>query len=114
MPKIANPKKIQNKSRKHKVVELDPLRKYLVVSGESNKEYFVSIYARSKGTVAASCTCNWGKYHPRSACSHVLAAIDEMFPDYTPSAWTDYDDAERQHRKIRWIGDGVILTLRKK
>lgn len=111
--KIANPKAIQNKSRRHKVVELEPLKKYLVESGESGKEYFVTVYARSDKTIAASCTCNWGKYNPRSACSHVQAAVDDMFPDYKPSAWSRYEEAERQHRKIKWIGDGVIMTMRK-
>ena len=114
MPHIVNHKTIQAKSRVHEVVELDPFRKYLVKSGVSGEEYLVMIYARSEKTVAASCGCKWGKYHPRSACSHVQAAVDAMFPEYTTSAWERFEDAHRQHRKVKWIGDGVILTLRKK
>jgi len=115
MPKyhIVNPKKIQQKSRKHEVVELDPFRKYLVISGASGNKYNVMIYHRSEKTIAATCNCNWGKYHPRSACSHVQAVVDEMFPDYTPSAWGNMEDAKRQHRKTKWIGDGIIMTFRK-
>jgi len=89
--KIANPKEIQQKSRSHEVVELLPFRKNL--HGH---------------------TCDWGKYHPRSACSHVQAAVDKMFPGYTISAWSKFEDAQRQHRKFKWLGDGVIVTLRKK
>ena len=112
--KIVNHKTIQRKARTHEVVELVPFRKYRVVSGHSGEIYTVLFWQHSPKTIASSCSCNWGKYHPRSACSHVLAAIDEMMPDYTPSAWARFEDAQRQHRKIVWTGDGVILTLRKK
>lgn len=110
---IVNAKKIQSKAKTHKVIELVPFKNYLVVSGESSKEYNVWIYARSEKTIAATCSCNWGKYHPRSACSHVQAAVDAMFPDYKSSAWSRFEEAHRQHRKMKWIGDGVIITLRK-
>jgi hypothetical protein len=113
MPKIANPKTIQNKSRSHKVAEVVPYRKYRVISGESGDAYMVTFWARSKDTIAASCTCKWGKYHRNSACSHVLAAVDNLFPEYTPSAWTDFENAQRQHRKQKYL-DNVIITLRKK
>jgi len=112
--KIANPKKIQQKSRSHEVVELLPFKKYMVISGHSGKTYMVTFYGRTHKTMAASCTCDWGKYHPRSACSHVQAAVDKMFPGYTVSAWSKFEEAQRQHRKFKWLGDGVIVTLRKK
>jgi len=111
--RIVNHKTIQQKARKHEVVELVPFRKYRVISGHSGEIYTVLFWQHSDKTIASSCTCNWGKYHPRSACSHVIAAINEMFPNYTPSAWQNFKEAKRQHRKIKWIGDGVILTLRK-
>ena len=111
--KIVNHKAIQKKARSHEVVELLPFQEYRVISGHSGEIYTVLFWQLSDKTIAANCSCNWGKYHPRSACSHVLAAIDEMYPGYTPSAWQNFQEARRQHRKIKWIGDGVILTLRK-
>jgi hypothetical protein len=113
MPKIANPKQIQNKSRTHQVAEIVPYRKYRVLSGASGKAYIVTFWARTKNKIAASCTCNWGKYHHESACSHVLAAVDQLFPNYTPSAWTEFENAQRQHRKMKHL-DNVIITLRHK
>jgi hypothetical protein len=110
---IKNPKTLQKKAQSHRVIELVPLKQYAVVSGASGNRYDVQIYQQSPYTIAATCTCNWGKYHPRSACSHVQAVVNEMYPGYKPSAWSEMKDAKRQHRKIRWIGDGVILTLRK-
>jgi len=115
MPKyhIRNPKTLQEKSREHRVVEVVRNKEYFVVSGTSGNRYTVTIYQQSPYTIAASCTCNWGKYHPRSACSHVQAVVDEMYPGYRASAWGSMEDAKRQHRSKRWLGNGVILTLRK-
>jgi uncharacterized Zn finger protein len=110
---IQNPKTLQEKSRKHRVVEVVAGKEYYVVSGTSGERYSVTIYQQSQYTIAASCTCNWGKYHPRSACSHVQAVVSEMFDGYRASAWGSMADAKRQHRSKRWIGDGVIMTLRK-
>jgi len=112
MPKIANPKQIQDKSRSHKVAEIVPYRKYRVISGGSGNAYIVSFWARSGNQIGASCTCNWGKYHRNSACSHVLAAVDKLYPEYTPSVWVEVENAKRQHRKQKYL-DNVIITLRK-
>ena len=58
------------------------------------------------------------RYRPRSGgnrsgCSHVVAAYDYLEHERTVSAWTDEDQAKRQHRPTLAIGDGVTLTSRK-
>jgi hypothetical protein len=109
---IANPKKIQSKSRQHQVKHLGG-NSFEVVSGTSGNAYRVTLVPGG-----ARCACKWGHYRPgygKSGCSHVVAVYDwlEARRGRSVSAWTDPDDARRQHRPVLGIGDNVLLTSRK-
>ena len=67
----------------------------------------------------AYCGCEWGEYRPRidsrTACSHSQAALDaveKIVAGRSLSAWKTQEDADRQHRPSRDIGDGVVVTSR--
>jgi hypothetical protein len=49
----------------------------------------------------------------RSACSHSQAVFEYRENGRRTSAWSNETDAARQHRPVKDIGDGVILTSRK-
>lgn len=88
---------------------------YRVKSGVSGETYTV----RMDSELGSRCSCDWAKYRPaddkRCACSHVIAVWRRAAKrwGYTISVWTDKDEALRQKRKVRYIGDGVWLTFRK-
>ncbi|MCB0163165.1 MAG: hypothetical protein KDI79_02990 [Anaerolineae bacterium] len=109
---IANAKEIQAKSRRHAVRQIGP-NWYKVRSGETKRVYDV-VLAVNGGT----CTCEWGRQRPdedhRSACSHVVAALNyrAATKGRRVSAWDSEEAAQRQHRPILKIGDGLILTSR--
>jgi hypothetical protein len=110
-----------------------------VTSGDSGMFYAVREMVKD-GKPGASCSCPWGGFREwgdiRSACSHVRAVfiwihqnghpLDQEHHRFvervlgTPyiervlSAWGSMEDAKRQHRPILDIGDGAILTSRKK
>lgn len=108
---IANPKTLQNKSRTHDVIQTGP-QTFEVTSGASGNSYYVTLLS----TGGMTCSCKWGQYRngkdPRSGCSHVQAAYS-FHMGRKASAWTSQEDAQRQHRPIVNIGDGVSLTTRK-
>jgi len=112
--KIANPKKIHNKSGAHAVSPHSP-GAYKVTSGTSGGAYFVCLLPAG----GATCNCKWGQYRPwtdsRSGCSHVQAVIEfvESQKVRTTSAWGSREDAARQHRPLVNLGDGVVVTSRK-
>lgn len=113
--KIVNPKTVQNKSRSHTVID-HGTETFTVVSGHSGEAY--SVIIRHDG--GAICSCPWGQYRradqgKRSGCSHVLAVYDHLASEQgrRVSAWTNEEQAKRQHRPAFQIGDGVILTSRK-
>lgn len=109
---ITSAKQIQHKSRAHTVRQIQS-NWYKVTSSETGRIYDVNL-ALNGGT----CTCQWGRQRPdddrRSACSHVVAAINYRAAQKgrRVSAWTRLDDAQRQHRPTLLIGDGLILTSR--
>jgi hypothetical protein len=124
--KIIHPKRIQRKSRRHKVHQADMSGNvYRVTSGTSSKTYTVHVSQEAHlGAVTfagARCSCDWGKYRRsddgfRSGCSHVVAVYDHIAheeQERVVSAWGNLDDAQRQHRPITVIGDGVLLTGRR-
>jgi uncharacterized Zn finger protein len=106
---IRNAKDVNAKGKQHEVVEVAECV-YDVTSGTSGKVYRVTLW-QSKAT----CTCNWGKYHANSACSHVQAVYEMLAQreGRTTSAWSDLEAAKRQRKPVRHIGNGVYLTTRK-
>lgn len=114
MPTITNVKSIQKKSRSHVVTPTGP-NTYTVTSGASGNSY--NVHVTPSG---GSCSCKWAQYRPsgdhRSGCSHVIAVFDyiaQQTDNRTVSAWSNREQAQRQHRSNFAIGDGVTLTLRK-
>lgn len=110
---IKNAKFVQSKSRTHQVRQVAPSA-YEVTSGASGTRYEVTLTPAG----GATCTCTWGHYRPksggfRSGCSHAIAVFDYIAEQRRVSAWTNEEDAKRQHRPTLNIGDGVILTSRK-
>jgi len=108
-----NAKGIQNKSRTHEVIDLSGGR-FEVTSGVSGEVYSVTI----DGDAGAHCTCDWAKYRPAgvaSGCSHVVSVHNHIAQQagYKAMAWASPEDAQRQHRHVVEVGDGLTLTLRK-
>lgn len=115
--KISNPKAVNQKARKHKVTPLDH-DTFRVKSGNSDQEYLVRLLPGEDG---GTCNCNWGQHRKynegyKSGCSHVLAVYQQMEGqrNRSTSAWSSMTDAKRQKRMMSNIGDGVVLTLRKR
>ena len=110
---ISNPKKIQKKSRHHMVRRMTA-NWFKVTSAESGNVYDVNL-----GLNGGTCSCPWGQNRPdedhRSACAHVVAAINmqAQLQGRRISVWTNERDAHRQHRPMTKIGDGVIVTSRR-
>jgi hypothetical protein len=111
---IRQVKTIQDKSRYHTVRQVRA-NWYKVTSHETGRVYDVAL-----GLNGGTCTCEWGRQRPdddrRSACSHVVAAINYRAGQKGRriSVWNNEDDARRQHRPMLSIGDGVILTSRRR
>lgn len=110
---ITHAKQIQSKSRRH-IVRKVRANWFKVTSGETKRVYDVAL-AVNGGT----CTCEWGRQRPiedrRSACSHVIAAMNYRSLERgrrVVSAWASDAEARRQHRPRLPIGDGIILTSR--
>lgn len=110
---IKNVKRIQSKSRQHIVAHIAG-NTYSVTSAGSGRQY--TIRHSEQG---CTCDCDWGTYRPghdrRSACSHVIAVVNhiaETEAGRVVSVWGSETDAQRQHRPVVAIGDGVVLTSR--
>jgi hypothetical protein len=109
---IANAKQIQKKSRRHIIRQIGP-NWFKVFDGESGRLYDVNL-----GLNGGTCTCEWGRHRPeedhRSGCSHVIAAMNYRAIQHgrRVSVWSSERAAQRQHRPIVRIGDGLILTSR--
>lgn len=109
---ITHAKEIQKKSRRHTVRQIKP-NWYKVTSDDTGHVYDVAL-----GLNGGTCTCEWGHQRPaddrRSACSHVIAAMNNRAEKKgrRVSVWSGKDAAERQHRPMLAIGDGIILTSR--
>lgn len=107
-----NPKPLQSKSRTHDVTHLSDNR-YSVTSGTSNEVYTVRVWS-----TGATCTCKWAQYRSggaSSGCSHTIAVFNfiEQQRGRVVSAWSDKEQAEKQHRPMANIQDGIFLTSRK-
>jgi hypothetical protein len=109
---ISHAKEIQDKSRRHIVRRVRP-NWYKVSSGDTHRVYDVAL-----GLNGGTCTCQWGRQRPdedhRSACSHVVAALNYRAEQQgrRVSAWSSETAARRQHRPVLAIGDGLFLTTR--
>ncbi len=109
---ITHPKKIQKKSRYHRVRQITP-NWFKVTSADSGQVYDVNL-----GLNGGTCSCLWGENRPdedhRSGCTHVIAALNRqvMRQGRQISVWSSEKDACRQHQPMIRIGDGVILTSR--
>ena len=111
--RIKNAQPIQVKSRIHHVEETAGYNAYKVTSGSSGEQYIVNFSEHG-----STCSCPWGTKRSSyiSGCSHVVA-VNEYLDSLVGrriSVWISDEDAARQHRPARKIGDGVILTSRKK
>ncbi len=110
--RITHAKKVQQKSRHHRVRQLRP-NWYKVLDPTSGQEYDVSL-----GKNGGTCSCPWGQHRPqkdhRSGCSHVIAAMDYRAARHGRriSVWASRRAARRQHRPMLEIGDGLIITSR--
>jgi len=100
---------LASKAKAHEVTELAAGR-YTVVSGTSGNSYTVDLrYA------AATCTCDWGKYHEAGepcTCSHVLA-VHKALASGKLNAWATEEDAKRQRRHTQYLGEGIWTTERR-
>lgn len=107
-------KELKQKSKSHEVEQTGD-SSFIVTSGHSGTKYIVTLLE-----VGAACSCDWAKYRPaenkgRCGCSHVLAVMAYIQSEQgrTVSAFTSTEQAERQHRPIIDLGDGLTLTTRK-
>ncbi len=115
--------KLLEKAKTHIVILDDPhYARYKVISGakikEGGKEYTVNVF----GNGGASCNCNWATKRTEqlienkgsTACSHTIAVFEFIAEGAGKrvSAWASPEQAERQHRPIEDMKDGVVLTLR--
>lgn len=105
---------LKKKSKTHEVQQTG-LAAYTVTSGHTGSQYLITVLENG-----AACTCDWAKYRPaenngRSGCSHVLAVMAHIEAEKgrTISAFGTFEQANRQHRPIADIGDGIVLTTRK-
>lgn len=109
---ITNAKQIQKKSHHYLIRQIRP-NWFKVSDDETGPIYDVNL-----GLNGGTCTCAWGRYRPnndhRSGCSHVVAAMAYRARQQGQqiSVWASEQDARRQHRPMRAIGDGLILTSR--
>lgn len=107
---ITNIKSVSKKSKTHEVTRTN--RGYQVISGSSNKAYFVTL------SPIASCNCNWAKYQPQHkpvACSHVQSVIayEAAQDGYNVTARAQDADTSNLHRKEIELGNGVKFTARR-
>jgi len=107
-----NAKSLQTKAKKHEVTSVGR-GQYLVKSASSGKDY--RIWSLENG--GFHCSCPWAEYHDtsRRPCSHVLAVEEwlEQAGNRRLSFWAAPEDAKRQHRPTRRVGDGLWATTRR-
>lgn len=112
---ITKPKELSKKAKSHEVTRITD--RTFQVKSSSGRQYTVRPLRNMHG---ATCDCKWGQYRSyrsgyQSGCSHVQAVMSwiEGQRKRTISAWGNLEDAQRQHRQMVDIRDGVILTIRK-
>jgi hypothetical protein len=107
------------KARTHTVILDDPrFGQYRVISGGSGNEYLVNVFKET----GASCNCDWARKRQdalaenkgATACSHTIAVFEFVAKGEGKrvSAWASTEEAERQHRPVVDMVDGVVLTKR--
>lgn len=131
MDEVTTPKPIQRhpdklvaKARTHLVLVDDITRgRYTVVSGGKVKaggnSYTVNVFANGE---EASCNCDWATKRVNTlienqgavACSHTIAVFEfiALGGGRKVSAHATEEAAQRQHRPMVEMKDGVILTTR--
>ena len=115
--------KLLAKARTHLVILDDAEHaRYRVISGGKIKldgnEYIVNVFLDG----GASCNCDWATKRQTAlmenkgstACSHTIAVFEFIAQGLGKrvSAFTSPEQAERQHRPITDMRDGVLLTVR--
>ncbi len=112
---MRHPSTLRSKSKSHVVTR--EAYGWTVTSGTSGTSYDVW---RSGANDFFMCSCDWAKYRPADGggacgCSHVIAvvAFEAAEIDRSTQVYNDPDAANRQHRHIINIGDGLIMTTRK-
>lgn len=111
---IVNYKTIQNKGKNLNQVIQVTGNSFNVESGTSHKIYRVERTGGGWEAEKFTCTCDWGKYHSDSGCSHVVSVREFLanLSGKTISVWGE-EDLERQHReKAVAGGDGTWITAR--
>lgn len=112
--------KLLEKAKTHSVFLDDPhYARYRVISGESGKEYIVNVFQDG----GASCNCDWATKRTdtlvenkgATACSHTIAVFNFIAQGQGKrvSAFNNVEQAERQHRPVTNMRDGVVLTARR-
>lgn len=112
---IVNYKIVQNKGKNLNQVIQVTGNSFNVESGTSHKIYRVERTGGGWEAEKFTCTCDWGKYHSDSGCSHVVSVREFLanLNGKTISVWGE-EDLERQHReKAVAGGDGTWITARK-
>ena len=103
-------KQLQSKAKKSQVGQ-NADGTFTVTSATSGKSYLVAQFDSG-----FRCCCDWAKYHDTrfKPCSHVLAveAYLEEAGTRSLSFWASEEDAKRQHRPVRRVGQGVWATSR--
>jgi len=109
-------KKLQTKQKKHQVRWPHGVGNFpaVVVSGTSGTSYTVS--ETTNGSLR--CTCKWAKYNPNKPCTHTLACHQDLESrrETRPgilSFWANEAGAERQHRPMTRLSNGLWATSRK-
>jgi hypothetical protein len=118
-----HPAKMLAKARTHLVMLDDPrYARYKVYSGGKVKpggnEYIVNVFKNG----GAGCNCDWAMKRQdaltdnkgATACSHTIAVFEFIAEGQGKkvSAWESPEQAERQHRPVTNMTDGVVLTAR--
>jgi len=106
-------KSLQKKARGHKVYLGRHKGTFIVVSGSSGEPY--TVWALANGGFRCP-SCEWGKWHPRDECSHILSVRQwlETSGHRSLSFWASETDAQRQHRPTEQVSSGLWATSRKR
>lgn len=112
--------KLLEKAKTHSVFLDDPrCARYRVISGGSGKVYIVNVFQDG----GASCNCDWAtkrvdtlvENKGATACSHTIAVFNFIAQGNGKrvSAFSNPEQAERQHRQMTNMRDGIVLTARR-
>jgi len=117
-PITRHPDKLLAKARTHLVFLDDPRYARYKVLSSSGKEYIVNVFKDG----GAGCNCDWATKRQdaladnkgSTACSHTIAVFEFIAEGHGKkvSAWNNEEQAERQHRPITNMNDGLVLTAR--